>query len=113
MIEKNFELRFTDPLDERGIASEQPGVTHVLVIEGRQHQSLVASQGDGVAGELDRVRQRAAAGSDHHPVGRDTALERRFHQRFSLVDGERVGLAGGAEYGEAVAASLEHQPGVL
>ncbi len=108
MIKVDTQTRVAHAIDDLREILEQPVVAHALVVERRQHQHPRAAARHGMGGELDRVRDRAAAGARHHPRGIDAPLDKGVEQLESLFETERVRLAVGAEHREA--AVLREQP---
>ena len=119
VIQVDPEAVVADTLDDFGIGAEQPVVGDRLVIERRQHQHAGGAHLDRLSGQLHRVGNGAAAGAGDHPVGRDAGDLERIQQTQPFGDAERIGLAGGAEHGQPVAAfgekpaAVRHEGGVI
>ena len=107
MVEVQAQSIVADAIDQRGVRRVNPFVGHVLEEERRQHQRTGASCGKRVARELDRVRQRGAAGGGQHALRRDTGRDQGIESGPTLGDRERLTFAGRAERGDAVDAGRE------
>ena len=67
---------------------EQPVVGDLLVVEGRQEEDARRADLAGMAGQRDRILDRAGARAGNEPRSLDTRLDMRVNDPPALVEGE-------------------------
>jgi hypothetical protein len=75
--------------------------------ERRQHQRAGEAQVRGRLGKCHGLVERAHAGADHEAVHRHARVLDGAHDGEALLQSKRVGLAGGAEQVDGIAACFE------
>jgi len=90
MVEVNPKPVVTDPFDDLSKRPKQSIIANAFVIERRQHKHASTSGGYGMTREFDRLGERAHPGPRHHPMRRQTTLDKSIEHVHFL--GTRHGI---------------------
>ena len=104
MVEHDPQPGVAKPLHDFAVGRIDAVIGDALVVEWRQHHHGIDADRERVTRQRHRFAERRDAGSGQQPARRDAGLYHRLEQRGAFGGREGVGLAGGAEQRDAIAA---------